>query len=149
MKQWVTNALERMAREGAVLVVTKGGESKISRASGIAPLMELLADDPDFLRGSSVTDRVVGRAAALLMIHGGVRELHAVLVSEPAVTALEAHGLPFTYGDKTPCIRNRAGNGNCPMETACLETDDPAEAYAILKKKLAEMRTAATANSYR
>ena len=140
MKQWVTNALERMAREGAVLVVTKGGESKISRASGIAPLMGLLADDSDFLRGSSVVDRVVGRAAALLMLHGGVRELHAVLISVPAIAALESHGMPFTYDEKTPCIRNRTKDGNCPMESACLDTDDPAEAHGILKKKIAEMR---------
>ncbi len=134
-----------MAREGVVLVVSKGGESKISMASGITPLMEMIANSPDFLRGSSVVDRVVGRAAALLMVHGGVCELHAVLVSEPAIAALEAHGLPFTYGEKTPGIRNRAGDGNCPMESACLETDDPAEAYEILKKKLAEIRAAAKA----
>lgn len=143
MKPWVTNALERMAHEGAVLVVTKGGESKISRSSGIAPLMELLADNPDFLRGSSVVDRVVGRAAALLMAHGGVRELHAVLVSEPAIAALTAHGIAFSYDEKTPYIQNRTKDGNCPMESACLGTDDPAEAYEILKKKLAEMRGAA------
>ncbi len=79
------------------------------------------------------------------MIHGGVRELHAVLVSEPAMAALEAYGMPFTYDKKTPFIQNRTRDGNCPMESACLATDDPAEAYEILKKKRAEMRGAAKA----
>lgn len=102
--------------------------------------MELLAEAPDFLRGSFVVDKVVGRAAAMLMIHGGVAALHANLISEPAVSTLTAHNLPFTCDARTPYIQNRDKTGYCPMEQTCLDIDDPAEAYLALQAKLQAMK---------
>ena len=142
-RDWIRDAKSLMKREEAVIVVVKNGRSWTSRRSGIAPLMELIAEDPDFLQGASVLDRVVGRAAAMLMEHGGVARLHALLVSEPAIATLDRGGLEYTFEERAAYIENRDRTGRCPMESACLEIEDPAEAYLALKKKIAEMRSAA------
>ena len=139
---WLQDAKLLMKREEAVIVVVKDGRQWTSHKNGIAPLMELLSENPDFLRGASVLDRVVGRAAAMLMEHGGVARLHALLVSEPAMSTLDRSGIAYTFEERTPYIENRDRTGQCPMESASLEIDDPAEAYAILGKKIAGMRSA-------
>ena len=127
--------------ESATLAVVYGSETFTSRARGIAPLMGILADNPGLLRGASVADRIVGRAAAFLMAKGGVKELDTDIVSEPAVRALEGFGIRASYRTVTPSIVNREGTGLCPMEQTVLEITDPEEAYLALGRKIAELRS--------
>lgn len=132
-----------MDENGAVIAVTKNGEWKFSEKSGIAPLMDFLSGDAEFLRGAKVADRVVGRAAAMLMIYGGVTEVFAMLISDHAIDTLSKNNIPFSYDKKTEYILNRTKDGGCPMEQSCIGVDDPAQAYAVLKAKIAEMRAKA------
>ena len=103
--------------EGYTLVAAVGDAVYTDRARGVAPLLALL-DGGVSLAGGVAADRVVGRAAAYLYCLLGVKELFAAVVSAYALEVLEAGGILCTYGTLVPAIRNRAGDGFCPMESA-------------------------------
>ncbi len=110
-----------------------------SKVKGIARLMALV-DEGFSLSGGFVCDRVVGKAAALLMVSLGAKDVYAALLSRPAFECFEKHGVNILYGTLTPAIINRTKDGICPMEKAVLGIEDPKEAYAVLKRTLEDMR---------
>lgn len=69
-KQQIINLLQS---EQCSCVIRKGDTIRIFRKRGVQDLYRLLKDDPDFLKGAFVADKVVGKAAAALMILGGRR----------------------------------------------------------------------------
>lgn len=82
-----------------------------------------------FLKGASVADKVIGKAAALLMALGEIKEVHTLIISEPAIKVFEKYNIPCFYDKKVDRIINRTGDGLCPMETLCLDVDEPQEAF--------------------
>ena len=134
----LTRARLALTDKQATCAVRKEGELFFSQEHGIKPLLNWL-EEPDFFRGAVVADRVIGRAAALLLAYGGIRELYAQVISEHAARALEEHQIPFAYGEKVPYIINRAKTGMCPMERRVLEVSDPSAAYEVLKAAAASM----------
>ena len=99
---------------------------------GVKPLLALLEAKQD-LRGYSVADKVVGKAAAMLYVCMQVRQVYAPVMSEAAERTLLRHGIATLYDKKAERIQNRRGDGLCPMETAVWDVDDPKEALKILK----------------
>ncbi len=55
---------------------------------GITDLYDLLNTHPAFLHGAQVADKVIGKAAAVLMVLGGVQEVYTDIISEPALALL-------------------------------------------------------------
>lgn len=121
-------------------VVKSGNTILRSEARGIAPLLGWIAADKHALRGAAIADKVVGKAAAMLMVYGGAARVYAAVISEPAADCFEKNGVAYTYDRKVDHIVNRAGDGMCPMEQCCLAIDSPDEAYRALKQKLADMK---------
>ena len=95
--------------------------------TGIATLLQIVSEDTEMFRGASVVDKVVGKAAAALMIIGGVRELHALLISDGALSLLANTGIIVSYDKRTDHILNRDNTGWCPMEMACRNCRSAAE----------------------
>lgn len=120
---------------GYTCVAWAGGELLTSRERGVKPLLVWIREGKD-LRGCAAADRVVGKAAALLYAYMGVSALYAGVASESAAGVLQRFGIGAEIGQVVPRIRNRAGTGFCPMETAVQGTDDPAAARAILEEKV-------------
>ena len=106
---------------------------------GVAPLLALL-DRGEDVSGFAAADKVVGKAAAFLYLRLGVAAVYAAVISTPAYDLLTAHGVTVTYDTLVPAIRNRAGDGYCPMETVTLPLTDPVEAEAAIRKRLAELK---------
>ena len=106
---------------------------------GVAPMVDFIREGRD-LTGYSAADRVVGKAAAVLFIKAGVKEIHALTLSESARDLLAAHGVKATWETLTDRIMNRAGDGPCPMESTVSGTDDIAEAFRLIAAKLDAMR---------
>lgn len=109
---------------------------------GVADLYTLLHDEPDFLSGAQVADKVVGKGAASLMILGGVRRVYALVMSEPAFELLQSAGMEVACGEKVSYIRNRANTGCCPLESLCGEASTAAEALPLIERFLASFRQA-------
>ena len=124
-----------LREEGYTLVACADGRVYTDRARGVAPLLALL-DSGVSLAGGVAADRVVGRAAAYLYCLLGVREVYAAVVSLPALEVLEAGGVAVTFELCVPAIRNRTGEGYCPMESAtrALPPTAAAEALAVIRQ---------------
>lgn len=139
--QALEQAKAELEKEGVTFaLVGAEGEWFHSAKKGIAPVMELLAEQPGLLRGAAAADRVIGKAAAFLLLYGGVSAVYGGIMSEHAARVLEEAGLPFSYGRLVPFIINRKKDGMCPMENAVLEETEPERAYGILRRKTEEGR---------
>ena len=126
------------ALPGHPLALCRGEEILTDDRRGVAPMLSFLSEGRD-LSGFCAADRMVGKAAALLFLKAGVRELFAEVLSESALVLLRKAGLPCTYGTLTPAIINREGTGPCPMEKAVRDTDDPETGYALICEKFRQM----------
>ena len=60
-------------------------------------------------------------------------------MSEKALGVFEKYGVEIFYTAVVPAIKNRTGDGFCPMETAVSEIDSPEEALGAVRAKLKEL----------
>lgn len=95
-----------------------------SREKGIKPLFTVVNDLKEELRGSSVADRVTGKAAAMLCVYADIKELHTKILSENAVKILLDSHVLYEYEKNTPYIKNRDQTGMCPIETLSLKVNN-------------------------
>lgn len=123
---------------GCTLALTDGRATVTYGGSGISPLYELYRSGRD-IRGWSAADKIVGRAAAMLYLLLGVREVYAEVMSEDALTLLRIGGVCAEYGTLCRAIVNRAGTGVCPMERAVSGIDVPEEAARAIGAELARL----------
>lgn len=114
-------------------VIANGNEVRTFTQRGIADLYALLNNDPGFLEGASVADKVVGKGAAALMVLGRVKELYTDIISSYAIKLLEGNGVSTYYGSETPFIRNRDNTGWCPVEKLCVSTDSPSDIFRLIE----------------
>lgn len=138
----MNNRLEKIKnsmRDGSyTCVIDTGSEVLFSTERGVKPLLEFLDSGKDF-SGAFAFDKVVGKAAAFIYVKLGVSCLYTEVISEFALKVLLAHSVNVEYGKMVDAIRNRAGNGFCPMESAVLGIYDADEAIAAIKIKLTEL----------
>jgi hypothetical protein len=109
------------------------GETLVFSSDGtwIYPLFEL----ERFLAGGGVRpqellvcDRVVGRAAALVMVFLGVGRVRAGLLSQGGRTVLERHGVPLSWER----VVERIG---CQTEELLATEEDPERAWRMLRRR--------------
>lgn len=129
-----------LQNSGASCVLVNGNVSLQSPLPGILPLLGWLEAEPDALQSSCVADKVVGKAAALLMVLGGVSEVYAEVISAPAEECFRKNGIAFSCGTEVPSILNRDQSGMCPMEKRCMEIESPQKAYEVLKEMVQARR---------
>ncbi len=106
---------------------------------GISDLMRLLNASPDMLHGARLADKVVGKAAAALMVLGGVGELQALLISDGALRLLRGTGMKVSYDKRVDHIVNRDGTDWCPMEKACHDCLTAEECLERIKKTINQL----------
>lgn len=108
------------------------------KANGIQPLLRFI--EQGVLENSEVIDKVIGKAAALLMVYGNVSCVHALTISEHALQVFRDHHIPITFDVCVPYIINRKKDGMCPMEQTVLSCNDADKAYELLLLKSEELR---------
>ncbi len=118
--------------EGHALSLARNGERLISDKRGISAMMEYIAVGED-LNGFAVADIIVGKAAAMLFVKAGIKEVYARTLSLGGKETLERYGIKYSYSHITDRIINRRGDGACPMESAVKDIDDAEEGYIALK----------------
>ncbi len=111
--------------EQCSLVIRNGDEMRVFRERGVKDLYRLFREEPGFLAGVFIADKVVGKAAAALMILGGAAEVFADVVSSPALAFLRAAGIRTSYTLEVPQILNRTQTGSCPLEERCADAATP------------------------
>lgn len=111
-----------------------GGETIVFRRRGVVDLFDAVTSHPDFMRGASVADKVIGLGAAFLLVKGGVAEVYAEVISRPAVSKLQDAGISLSYGKIVDHIINREGTGICPVERLTANAESPDEAWKLIKE---------------
>lgn len=119
--------LIKLLHEGQHSLVVSNGDIRTFDGRGVSDLYKLFKEDPGFLRGASLTDKVVGKAAAALIALAGVKEVHADVISLSAFDLLIKGGIRVSYDRVVPHIINRTKTGWCPLETRCQESETPEE----------------------
>ena len=129
------NLIRELIAGNHSLVVESKGKVYCYDGRGVSDLLRLLSDQPELLVGSKVADKVVGKAAAGLMIKGSVIEIYAELISSPAIELIKRSGVKLSFMDEVHHIVNRAGTDWCPMEKLCFDLNSPEEIYDKVKSK--------------
>jgi len=75
-----------------------------------------------------VQDKIIGRAAALILVYLGVRFIKAELMSKLGQDILIKHHVQFEYS-------NLVGRIDCRTEEILKDEDDPQTAYKMIKTR--------------
>lgn len=134
------NDLTDILHRGHHSLVVSNGRVETFDRPGVIDLYELLIDEPAFLEGAEVADKVVGKGAAALMILGKIRALQANVISEPALNLLSQSAIQVSYKSLVHNIINRAGDGICPVETLCLPCATAHECLPVIARFLKNMK---------
>ncbi len=96
-----------------------------SSKPGLKPLVEWLEIYRGKYQGCLLHDKVVGLAAAKLIVYSGlISEVVTGVSSAPARAFLLDHGVPVHAALLVNNIMTRDGTAICPGEVIALETDD-------------------------
>ena len=126
-----------LLNENHTIVIYKNDASvHTSNDRGVAPLMKLLKEDNTQLKDAMIADKVIGKAAALLMVYAKVKEVYTPTISTPALQVFKNNNIEIHYDKEVERIVNRKGDGLCPMETLCMYIENPEEAYITIYNKL-------------
>lgn len=146
--QQVRRRTSRSAVRSAINLISEGTAScvvikentivKTQCDRGIGPVIRLY--ESGLLQDAFVVDKIIGKAAAMVMTLGGVKGCYGVTMSASAVQWLKEHHIAVQYETCVEAIINRKGDGICPMEQTVKDMEDAEAALAALKAKIAELR---------
>ncbi|MGQ9679995.1 MAG: DUF1893 domain-containing protein [Candidatus Bathyarchaeia archaeon] len=133
--------LEYLEKSGRSLIIYKDGEIIFeSDSRGVRPHIEALEKlGRENLKGTIMLDKIVGRAAALLILYSGASKVYALLVSSGARNLLESREVGLIYREETPFIKVKDGVILCPFERMVQDVSDPEHAYEIITSRLSRM----------
>lgn len=123
--------IEILRREKCSLVVKNHGIVTTYSKPGVRDLEHLLDHDPEVLHGAVIADKVIGKAAAAMVVVGGVKELYAEVMSKKAIPFLEEAGIAYTYGTLVDTIKEEGDR--CQLEKITAPATTPEETVALLR----------------
>jgi Domain of unknown function (DUF1893) len=128
-------AKNRLYDESLTLVIVKNGkaiyETHSHRISGFLEAIDTLGEG---VRDSSVADRVVGKAVALLCVYAKVKSVYAVILSRHAKTVFEKHKIAYQSEELVDNVLDSNRAGVCPFEKAAVDLSAPKDAYEAFKR---------------
>ena len=136
------NALKDIlhSQKCSLVVRSQDGEVTAYNKKGVRDLVWLLDNEPEKLRGAMIADKVVGKAAAGLMVQGGVGEVYADVMSRLALPLYNEAGIPYSYGELVERIVIPEGDDRCPLEKIVSEATTAQEVETMLRQHFAEMQ---------
>ena len=129
-------AKQRLSQKNLSLVIVKNSRVLFETEShGISGLLKAVKQLQDNMAGSSVADRIVGRAAALLLVYSGVVAVFAVTASDGGIEVLKNNHVFHKFERRVPRILDSKRVDVCPFEKLVAKFSDPKEAYEELKAR--------------
>lgn len=126
-------AKARLVEHGFSVVIVKNGALLYSDANArLLPLVKGLLLLGDAAAGSSVADKVLGRAAAMFLVQAKVGEVFSPLMSAGALSIFEGAGIRASYENLVPQILNQSKEKPCPMEQMVAGTEHAEQGCAII-----------------
>jgi len=132
------NAAKKIIKSGgAKYILIKKNKIILQRGEpGISGALDVFDNSREQLNGAVVIDKIVGKAAAAVFILGKARYVYGFIMSRAAKDFLAANGIEAACGELTDVIKNRAGDGVCPIEQIVLNVEEPEEALAAIRERL-------------
>lgn len=110
-----------------------------SNAQGLKPLRECIAECSGRFRECTLFDKVIGLAAAKLILYSGmVNTIITTVASQPAVDFLEESHIALYTDMVTDNILTKDGKAVCPGERIALETEDREHFLAAISSMMQE-----------
>lgn len=136
MTNTLNQAKELLLSQENVVCVVISKDNNVFHASdrGIKPLVDWLRTNPTLLNQAVIADKVIGKAAAMLMVYGGVKEVYGGIISDSAANFFEQEKVPFYFEKQVPYIINRNKTGMCPMEERAQSLNSAKEAFEIFSE---------------
>ena len=127
-------AKERLNEKSLTLSIVKNGEIIFETVSnGISGFLEAIEKFGDGLEGTSVADRVTGKAIALLCVYAKVKAVYAIILSKGAKSVFEKHAVYHQWENLVENILDINKAEICPFEKMATEISNPKDAYRKLK----------------
>lgn len=114
-------------KELTLAIVKEGKVLFTSTDKGIKPMYTAVLEHREELKGASIADRVIGRAAAILCKYADINELYTKLISNEAVKVFANSSIKFFYDESSPYIKNRDKTDMCPVEKLSQNIQSPEE----------------------
>ena len=134
MERDLALATEVLRSQGLSFVLAKEGRVLGSScAQGVEELLELVDRWGEEACGSSLADKVAGKAVAVIARWARLAAVYAPLMSEAAREELQKGGILAIWEELVPLILNNWGTGPCPLEKAVLPLESPESAVASLR----------------
>ena len=127
-------AKSRLKDRDLTLVIVKEGKVIFeTRSQGVGGFLQAIEKLGKGLIASSVADKIVGAAAAMLCVYSEVSSVFAATISEEGIRVLEDNDIICEFENEVPNILNHDKTDICPFEKLVIGSRDPKEAYTKLK----------------
>jgi hypothetical protein len=118
-------------QEPTLTVLYEGSPIFTSHGKWLHPLFELeeyLAEHPIQPENLILQDKIIGKAAALLILRMGFQTIKAGVLSRLGEAVLQRHGIAYTSEQLVDRI-------HCQTEELLATVEDPEEAYQLVKAR--------------
>jgi hypothetical protein len=138
LRQKLKELINKLDKEELNLLILKDSEIIYSsKQGGMAPLLEAIDQlGLETLASSTVVDKIVGKAAALLIAYFKAKEVYTKLLSRSAIEVIKKYGINYMAERVIDHIRNKEDKDICPFEKMVLKIKDPEEGYKKLRSEL-------------
>jgi hypothetical protein len=133
---WKVN-LRNLEKQKLTLMVVKDGHVFFqSSKPGMEPLVDLLESNMNNLVGTTVVARVLGLAAAKLLLWQHVMRIDALAASRPAQDLLRPSGIVVNARVSVHLIHEPGKKVPCRFEKLAVKYDHPEEFYHFLRNEI-------------
>jgi len=105
-----------------------------SNKDRLLPLLEYIDRFTPHHQQVIIFDKIMGNAAALLLIKAGCQEVYSPLGSQLAVKTLDKYGIKYYFTEIVPYIQKPGGEDMCPMEKLSIGKE-PEGFYEVIRSK--------------
>ncbi len=116
---------EFIAKQLSLVIVNQGAILHKQSATRLLPLLKALSAIQGAAQGCCVADKVIGRAAAMLLITFGVKAIYTPIMSDGARLLLTQANIELDVDQFVPHILDPSGENLCFMEQMVQTITDP------------------------
>ncbi len=127
--------LRRLLEKFSLIILDDSKVIFCSKDNTIRPIVEAVIALGERLNNTIIADRVVGRAAALVIANTRPRFVYAIIMSGGGLEVLKKYGIRHSYERLVERILTPSGE-TCPFERLVSSISDPEEALRIISSRL-------------
>jgi len=135
----IQKAIAELEKNEYSCVVLKDDKLYRFNGIGVKPIISNLDINKTFFEDALIADKIIGKAAALLLVMSKIKMVYGAVMSQTAIEVFENNKTSYQYGEKVPFISNRTSTGMCPLEQSVADIDQPEKAYIAIKNKIADL----------